>query len=370
MLILFLNIRKKNTKKKESSTTIQSFTLAGENLEYVFIRDNHQTLRLRVKADSSIEVKAPHKCRQVDVDAFLQKKSMWIQEKRSDMLTKGLRPHIDFSHDSAFFCLGKKILFHYPSSFTKKRGETSECDTNNASNTNNTNNDSNTENARNTSCASGILNTSNIPNTPNTFGGHDGGMVNVESFAERTSPFSSRFLLEPGMTQSFESIANSISKDFKLSIKAQNASLVPILLIQAKTDKDKNYTNSIQIWRKKSAELFLKVCLDTVWEALCTDDFIPQELREFFQKTKKPSLRVRVLSRRFGSCSTKQEICLARHLVSFPLELIEYVIVHECCHLVHMDHSKAFYEIMESCCQNAKKKREYLWDWSGQHSQF
>lgn len=60
-----------------------------------------------------------------------------------------------------------------------------------------------------------------------------------------------------------------------------------------------------------------------------------------------PELRVRSMCSRFGSCSIKGVITLNRRLISAPLECIDYVLVHELCHLRHFAHNRPFYNLLE-----------------------
>lgn len=55
---------------------------------------------------------------------------------------------------------------------------------------------------------------------------------------------------------------------------------------------------------------------------------------------------VRFMRSQWGSCSTTGRIVLNTHLVKVPERLIDYVVLHELCHLVHHDHSHRFYALM------------------------
>ncbi|MDR3062031.1 MAG: M48 family metallopeptidase [Dysgonamonadaceae bacterium] len=71
----------------------------------------------------------------------------------------------------------------------------------------------------------------------------------------------------------------------------------------------------------------------------------------FIQRFKKygvepSSIYIQSMSNRWGSCTPKGKIILNIELIKAPKPCIEYVITHELCHLLHRDHTKAFYELL------------------------
>lgn len=63
---------------------------------------------------------------------------------------------------------------------------------------------------------------------------------------------------------------------------------------------------------------------------------------------------------RFGSCSGKGNICYSYRLLLYPKEAIDYVVVHELSHLVHMNHSRDFYRLVSSVLPDYKERKKLL----------
>lgn len=63
---------------------------------------------------------------------------------------------------------------------------------------------------------------------------------------------------------------------------------------------------------------------------------------------------------RWGSCSAKGCLSFNYACARLPLELIEYIVAHEMCHLVRMDHSPAFRALLRSVLPEADHRRKML----------
>jgi len=59
------------------------------------------------------------------------------------------------------------------------------------------------------------------------------------------------------------------------------------------------------------------------------------------------AIKIKSLKSKWGSCNGNGEIVLNVKLIQLPVKLIEYVIVHELCHLKNLNHSKDFWESIE-----------------------
>lgn len=65
----------------------------------------------------------------------------------------------------------------------------------------------------------------------------------------------------------------------------------------------------------------------------------------------------------WGSCTTRGTVRLNWQLIKMPLHLVDYVVVHELAHLREMNHSAAFWAVVESVCPDYVKRRAELRKW-------
>jgi hypothetical protein len=89
---------------------------------------------------------------------------------------------------------------------------------------------------------------------------------------------------------------------------------------------------------------------------------ISQPLVNRFQKynVEPNKLEIRKMKHRWGSCSTNGRILLNPELIKAPKACIEYVIIHELCHLVHRDHTNAFFNLQQKEFPEWKKWKDKL----------
>jgi hypothetical protein len=90
----------------------------------------------------------------------------------------------------------------------------------------------------------------------------------------------------------------------------------------------------MDIWYRERGQHVLALKLDIILSRFCEQNFRPS------------GLKVKPMKSRWGSCSTKGQITLNSELLKLEEKYIEYVIIHELCHLKHHNHGKGFYDIL------------------------
>lgn len=72
------------------------------------------------------------------------------------------------------------------------------------------------------------------------------------------------------------------------------------------------------------------------------------------------SVKITSAKTRFGSCSGKNALCFSLYLCTYSLEAIEYVVVHELCHIKHKNHGKSFHAMVERYLPRQKEYKKLL----------
>lgn len=72
------------------------------------------------------------------------------------------------------------------------------------------------------------------------------------------------------------------------------------------------------------------------------------------------NITIRDQKTRWGSCSSRGNLSFNWRLMLAPPAVLDYVVVHELCHLEHMNHSKDFWQCVESILPDYKERRKWL----------
>ena len=131
-----------------------------------------------------------------------------------------------------------------------------------------------------------------------------------------------------------------LGRQYRLAIEQGDAEDVRLVggwfrVVVAERVEPQRVKTLLERWYAEKAWLRLAERLEACW------DRFPSEGCE------RPSLAVRRMRTRWGSMSTSGTLSLSPDLVRAPRECIDYVILHELCHLVHHDHGREFRTLLE-----------------------
>jgi predicted metal-dependent hydrolase len=117
-----------------------------------------------------------------------------------------------------------------------------------------------------------------------------------------------------------------------------------LILPDGKGDLESNHA-ALQRWLRRKAERHLKPWARHLAEE---NGF---KVRRIFIKSQRT---------RWGSCSEKKNINLNMKLLFLPEELVQYVLLHELCHTVYLNHSKKFWVLVGEHVPDYVRKRKAL----------
>ena len=93
--------------------------------------------------------------------------------------------------------------------------------------------------------------------------------------------------------------------------------------------------------------------------------YLPARLRELADLNgfRYNQVRIKHNVSNWGSCSVKGNINLTLNLMRLPEELRDYVMLHELCHLKHLNHGPEFHALLESVCPEHRRLQRQLKDY-------
>jgi len=123
--------------------------------------------------------------------------------------------------------------------------------------------------------------------------------------------------------------------------------------------KDKRVVN-VYVYEKKRVHLLIED-----WYRSESMVYLAQKFDQCYKRIKKynipkPSYYLRCMKRRWGSCTAKGVILLNPEIIQLPSHCIEYIIMHELCHLKYRNHSKEFYHFLDTVMPNWADRSQAL----------
>jgi len=144
-----------------------------------------------------------------------------------------------------------------------------------------------------------------------------------------------------------------LGKSYRLKIlpgKSRNVKLKTGLFLVQTTDKENRETvkSLMTAWYREKSYFQFTELLNNRWVV------------KFSKENEKPKIVVKKMKTRWGSLSDKGILTLNSELIKAPKECIDYVIVHELCHLIYKDHGSKFFKLLESILPEWEKLKHKL----------
>lgn len=106
----------------------------------------------------------------------------------------------------------------------------------------------------------------------------------------------------------------------------------------------------VREWYRQAARPVFEQALASWWPRLALSD------------NRYPALKLRAMRRRWGSCASHGGINLNLWLLGAPHDCIDYVVVHELCHLREFNHGAGFYRLMDQLQPDWRVREQRLKD--------
>lgn len=147
-----------------------------------------------------------------------------------------------------------------------------------------------------------------------------------------------------------------LGENFKLEVNYENVKL-PKLEVN---EKVVNITMPIRYKKIDSSDI-VGILLEKMYERLAM-----QEIEDVMEKTRimigiaPEDYEIKRMKNAIAKCNENKKITINPDIVRYSRETIEYVVLHEFCHLKYKTHAKGFYEMIKQYMPNYKKQEEKL----------
>lgn len=161
-------------------------------------------------------------------------------------------------------------------------------------------------------------------------------------------------------------------KNINLYIRPPDARVLITAPRRVSADRILDFARSRAEWIEKARERMLAAYSSQRREAreFITDEQarLLREKVEAYARRWEPVMGVhaqhwtfRYMKTRWGSCSTDTgRIRINTRLVFYPDECVEYIVVHELCHLIEPSHNRRFYSFMEKFLPDYRERKNLL----------
>lgn len=139
---------------------------------------------------------------------------------------------------------------------------------------------------------------------------------------------------------------------------------LPIQIFQDSTiDQDyvKYEENKLFIYVKYPEDEKIKQALKRFYYQQCKS-LVERSISSYqsYFKTKPRSIRISDSQTTWGTCDSRHQLTFNWRLAMAPQSVINYVVIHEMCHMVHLNHDRSFWRLVGKIMPDYKEKENWL----------
>lgn len=153
----------------------------------------------------------------------------------------------------------------------------------------------------------------------------------------------------------------------KLNIIYLNARKQPDVYLSSDTQQQQtltiafNQSQQTKWTTKLQQSLAVKKKIEAYFKAQAQDIIFPKvDYYARLTQLSPTNIKIRQYRARWGSCNSKGELSFNYLLMMLPVFVIDYVVIHELCHLRHLNHSSDFWRLVAIYCPNFKEAKAWI----------
>ncbi|MBT2644766.1 M48 family metallopeptidase [Bacillus sp. ISL-41] len=159
----------------------------------------------------------------------------------------------------------------------------------------------------------------------------------------------------------FQKINRELVNGESFMYMGRNYSLQLIIDESIKEPAVKLYQGKFLITTPTKSQELLRTSLEK-WYREKTLEKVSEKVSYFqhFFKKKPNDIKVKEQQKRWASCTSKNELLFNWRCAMAPSHVIDYIVVHEMCHMYHMNHSQEFWDLLSSVMPDYERRKEWL----------
>lgn len=160
-----------------------------------------------------------------------------------------------------------------------------------------------------------------------------------------------------------KSVSLSITKEMKVRIRAPRKMTIEYI---------ENFINKHMDWIENHKEITQKRLESNLYKIFSEEEkkemkekakeVIPERV-DYYSKimgVKPNGIKITSATTRWGSCSMENNLCFSFRLMQYPIEFIDYIVVHELAHIRVKNHGAPFYKEVEKYMPDHKERAKLI----------